>query len=112
MARQGPLHLQRAQDGLLGAGKRDEEGVALRIDLVARLADDGRADQPPVLGQNLHVALPQRLHQPGRALDIAEQEGDCPTRKLGHAVTCTQAAAVGLTSRSTARPMIRSAPPT
>ena len=112
MARQCPLHLQRAQDGLLGAGERDEEGVALRVDLVARLADDGRADQAPVLGQNLHVALPQRLHQPGRALDVAEQEGDCPARKLGHAVTCTQAAAVGLISRSTARPMIKSAPPT
>ena len=55
MAAQCPLYRQRAQDGLLRAGERDEERVALRIDLVARVADDGRADQTPVIGQNLHV---------------------------------------------------------
>jgi hypothetical protein len=84
VARQGPLDLQRAQHGLLRVGKRHEERVALRVHLVAGVLSDGRADQPPVLGQDLPVAVSQGLDQPGRPLDIAEQECDQPARKPGH----------------------------
>ena len=95
MARQRPLHVQRAQHGLLGARERHEEGVALRIYLVAIMTGDGLADQAPVLGENLCVTLPQRLHQPGRTLDVAEQERDRPTRKAGHAPASGQAVITG-----------------
>jgi hypothetical protein len=84
VAGQRPLHRQRAQNGLLRAPERDEERVALRVDLVASVAGDGRADQPPVVGQHLRVPLPQRLDQPGRALDVTEQEGDRAARKVSH----------------------------
>ena len=111
VAGQRPPHLQRAQDGLLGARERHEEGIALGVNLVAGLTGDGRADQAPVIGQNLRVALPQRLHQAGRALDVAEQEGDCPARKFGHRMARTRTWAVDVASRSTAR-LVRGTPPT
>ena len=95
VACQRPLYLQRAQDGLLGIRERHEEGVALRVHLVAAMTGDGRPDQAPVLGENLYVTLAQRLHQPGRALDVAEQERDRPTRKAGHALTSGQAMITG-----------------
>jgi hypothetical protein len=85
MARQGPLDLQRAQHGLLRASERHERGISLRVNLVAALGGDGGADQAPVLGQDLRVALAQRLDQPRRTLDITEQEGDRATRKPLHA---------------------------
>src|SRR5262249_14966551 len=69
---------------LLRASERDEKCVPLGIHLMAALPRDGRADQPPVLGQDLRVALPQRLDQPRRSLDIAEQEGDRPLRQPAH----------------------------
>jgi len=95
VACQRPLNFQRAQDGLPRTRERHEEGVALRVYLVAVMAGNGRADQAPVLGENLCVTLPQRLHQPGRALDIAEQERDRPARKAGHALTSGQAVITG-----------------
>ena len=84
VADQRPLHLERAQDGLLRTRERDEERVTLGVYLVASLTGDGRPDQAPVLGQHLCVLLPQRLHQPGRASDVAEQEGNRPARKVSH----------------------------
>jgi len=85
------LYLQRAQDGLLRTRERHEERVTLGVYLVASLPRDGLADQAPVLRQYLCVAFPQGLYQPGRTLDIAEEEGDRPARKFRHAVTSRQA---------------------
>ncbi len=59
------LHLERAQHSLSGLAERGEERVALGVDLVPAMTGDGRADQPPVLGQHLPVPVPQRLDQPG-----------------------------------------------
>ena len=86
MARQCPLDLQPAQHGLLRGSERDEERIPLRVHLMAALPGDGGADQAPVLSQNPRVALSQRLDEPRRPLDIAEQEGDHPARRAAHAL--------------------------
>src|SRR6516225_2262407 len=91
MARQGPLDLKRAQHSLLRASERNEKRVPLRVHLMATLVRDGGADQLPVLSQDPRVAFPQRLDQPRRTFDVAEQEGDYPTRKPAHAAASRQA---------------------
>jgi hypothetical protein len=85
MARQGPLDLKRAPHRLLRARERHEKRIPLGVHLMAALGGDRGADQPLVLGQNLRVALPQRLDQPRRTLDVGEQERDRAARKLTHA---------------------------
>jgi hypothetical protein len=85
MARQCPLHLQGTKHRLLGACESDEKRIPLRAHLIAGLVGYGSADQAPVLGQNLGVALPERLDQPCRTFDIAEKERHRPARKPGHA---------------------------
>jgi hypothetical protein len=84
MSRQRPLDLQRAQHGLLRTSERREERISLGIHLRATLPGDGRADQPPVLGQDLRVPLTQCLDQARRPLDVGEHEGDRPARKPAH----------------------------
>src|SRR5580704_13224211 len=81
---QRTLDVQRAQHRLRRAAERDEEPIPLHVHLMTAMRGDGRADQPPVLGQNLRIPVPQRLDQPRRALDIAEQERDQPTREPAH----------------------------
>ena len=55
----------------------DEEGVALRVDLDAAVAREGLAQDAAVLGERLCVGLaPELVQQPGRALDVGEEEGD------------------------------------
>ena len=64
----------------------DEEGVALRAHLLAAVFREGRPHQRPVVGQDLRVAVAKPPEQPRRSLDVAEEEGECPARKLtpGH----------------------------
>jgi len=78
MGGQRPLDRQRAQHRLLGPGERHEKRIPLGVHLMTIVGGDGGADQPPVVGQNLRVALPQRLDQPGRPLDVGEQQRDQP----------------------------------
>ena len=65
------------EDGFTGAEERDEEGVALRVDLVAAVRLPHVAKQVLMLCQNRVIALSQSLHQPSRALDVGEEKGDC-----------------------------------
>ena len=58
--------------------KRDEEAVPLRVDLDAAVQRERRPQQPAVIGQGLRVPLAERVQQPGRPLDVGEQEGDRP----------------------------------
>ena len=64
--------------------KGDEEAVALRADLHSALRHERRAHDAAVLGKDRGVLfLAQRLEQPSRALDVAEEEGDaCPSGAL------------------------------
>jgi hypothetical protein len=65
-----------------GGRERDEEGVALRVDLDAIRGAERLAQQQSVLGQRVRVSVgPERLEQAGRALDVGEQEGDRARRQ-------------------------------
>jgi hypothetical protein len=69
--------------GRCGA-EREEEGIALRIDLHPTLGSACFSDQAPVLGECLRVQLSAELVQePGRALDVGEEEGDSADGKVG-----------------------------
>ena len=84
------LRRARGQRGVRRLAKGDEEGVALRVDLLAAVLFECGAQDPAVLGQHLAVPVSQLLEQARRALDVREEEGDGPARKLGHPrVQCT-----------------------
>src|SRR6476646_6287401 len=51
-----------------------DEGIALRADLTPAMLPEGRAEQPVVLQEQILVTIAQPDHQPGRALDVAEQQ--------------------------------------
>jgi hypothetical protein len=60
--------------------KRDEEGVALGVDLDPAVGLEGLAQHAPVLRELIGVALGSELvQQPRRALDVGEEEGDGAT---------------------------------
>jgi hypothetical protein len=58
------------------ARESDEERVALRIDLDAAVAGEGSAQDAAMLRQHLGIVLAELVQQPGRPLDIREEEGD------------------------------------
>ena len=63
--------------------ERDEERVALRVDLDAVVGSERGAEHAPVLGQSLGVRVgPERMKQPRRALDVGEEERDRAAREL------------------------------
>jgi hypothetical protein len=64
--------------------ERDEEGISLRVDLLTAGLLERGAQELLVLAQRVRVAFAERLEQPGGALDIREQEGDCPGGQFGH----------------------------
>ena len=72
------------EGGRGGAGRGregDEERVALRVDLDAAVRREGGAQDAPVLGERLRVALgAERVQQPRRALDVGEEERDGAVR--------------------------------
>jgi hypothetical protein len=78
-----PLRVHRGADRLGGAGERGEEGVAFRVDLPPAVLGERRAQQAPVLREDLAVPAAQPRQQARRALDVGEQERDGATRKLG-----------------------------
>ena len=63
--------------------KREEEGVALRVDLDPAFPAHASRTISPVLAERLRVDLRAELVQePRRALDVGEEEGDGAGRKL------------------------------
>ena len=79
-----PLQLDRRGDRVACARERDEERVALRVDLVAVEPLDRLADQPGMGLKHIVVALAELLEQPRRSFDVGEEEGDGAGRTLGH----------------------------
>jgi hypothetical protein len=63
--------------------ERDEECVALRVDLVTAELFNRRAKQPGVCGKNLVVPVPELLQQSRRPFDVTEEKGDGAGRTLG-----------------------------
>jgi hypothetical protein len=79
---QAPLGRHRGPDRRPRAGEDGEERVALGADLDPLPVPDGPAQEGRVLVPDRRVASAQLLEQPGRALDVGEQEGDGPGRQL------------------------------
>ena len=84
MREQRKLALYRSEDCVARARERDEEGIPLRVHLVAAVGSERLAQQPLVVREHLSVAIPQLLDEPRRALDVREEEGDCAARKVRH----------------------------
>ena len=60
----------------------EEEGLALVVDLTAASLFDRFPQDLLMLGEDGSVPLAQLLQEPGRALDVREQERDRPRRQL------------------------------
>jgi len=75
--------LSRGLERSLRRAERDEERVALRIDLDAGVRRERGSQQPPMLRQDLGVRLvAERAQELRRPLDIGEQERDRAVRQL------------------------------
>src|SRR2546421_2555989 len=84
MRGEGALHLHRCTDRLAGASEGHEEAISLRVDLVAAARMERGTHQGSILLQHVGVALAQVLKQPGRPLDVAEEERDGAHREVVH----------------------------
>ena len=61
--------------GTCGSGESDEEGIALRVHLDPCRRSEGATEQHAMLLEFRRVDLrPERVQEPGRALDVREQE--------------------------------------
>ena len=72
------LRVNGAAYGVARADEREEERVALRVDLGAAGRAEALADEPPVVACDLGVVVAELLQQACRALDVREGEGDRP----------------------------------
>jgi hypothetical protein len=80
----GALRRYCGGDRVPGARERDEEGIALRVDLVAAELLNCLAEQTRMRRQNIVVPVAELLQQPRRPLDISEEERDRAGRTLRH----------------------------
>src|SRR5437870_13344199 len=104
MSSQGALALNRRRHRVGSAAESDEEGVALRVDLLATMRGEHLPEQSLLVGQQLAVGLAaQPLEQPRRALDVREQEGDGAAQTLRREPPCAQGSLpAGFVSNSSA----------
>jgi hypothetical protein len=77
-----PLHRNRGGDRVLRPWERDEERLALCVDFVAAVFSDRIADELVMARQHAAVLGAELLEQPRGALDVGEEEGHGPRRKL------------------------------
>ena len=64
--------------------EREEEGVALGVDLYAAVTSEGLPQHATVLGEQVRVGgLAEPVQQSGRTLDIGEQKRDSSGRQVG-----------------------------
>jgi hypothetical protein len=65
------------------SGKGNEEGVTLVVDLVTALCVEGVPTELAVSLERMRVELrAELLQQPGRTLDVGEEQGDSARGKL------------------------------
>ena len=76
MGTKGELTLDCGQQRLTRARERDEERIALRVDLVAAVGVERLPEQALMVAEDRAVVITQPLHQPRRSLDVREKEGD------------------------------------
>jgi hypothetical protein len=80
------LHLTRRCHRARRPRERDEERVTLRVHLDPVVARERLPQEPPMLREQLRVAVAMLLKQPRRALDVGEEKRDGPARQLGHGI--------------------------
>src|SRR5262245_53176534 len=73
-----PLRVDCGENRFARVCERDEEGIALGVDFVPAMACECLAEQRLVRGQRLRIAFTEPRDELSRAIDIREQEGDCP----------------------------------
>ena len=77
------LHVHRPAYGIARAAEREEERIALGVDLLAPVLFEGGTHETMMLFQELPVAVSELVYEPRRSLDVREQEGDRAGRDLG-----------------------------
>ena len=83
--RQRRLGFLRGRQRTRRGRERDEERIALRVDLDAAVPRERVAQDASMLGERLRVLrLAELVQQPRRALDVGEEEGDGAGRELAH----------------------------
>jgi hypothetical protein len=79
------LEISRRLNGCAGPIERDEEGIPLRVDLVAAVPIEHLPQELAVILQQVAVLLGAEVSQePRRSLDVGEQEGDSPSWPFRH----------------------------
>ena len=81
-------------DGVLRAAERDEERVALRVDLLAARLLEGPAQEPAVRREHVAVGVAQLPEEDRRALDVGEQKGHGAARPLVHRLSLAREGAL------------------
>ncbi len=85
-----PLRVDRRGDCVARPREREEEGVALRIDLGAAVRAERLPHEPAVIGRDAPVGLvAEFLQQTRRPLDVGEDERDRTAGQLGHRAYAT-----------------------
>jgi hypothetical protein len=80
VGRKGLLRSDGARDGILSAGKGNEQGVALVVDLAAVELGEHLPEQTMVLLEDVRIAGAKSLEQASRSLDVGEEKCDCARR--------------------------------
>jgi hypothetical protein len=78
------LCCDRRHQGLSRPREGSKDRIPLRVDLLAALFLNGRADKSAALRQDVRIGITQLLEQTRRPLDVGEEEGDRPGRQAGH----------------------------
>ena len=85
------LRLPRRRERARCCREGDEERIALRVDLHAAVAREGRPQDAAVLGERPCIPLRAELvQQLGRPLDVREEEADGAGRKVAHGLMIHQ----------------------
>ena len=82
-ARERALRLGSRRHCIGRTRKCDEEGVALRVDLDPLVPPPGVSQRTAVLGKHRRIPVAQLPEQPGRSLDVGEEERHGPGRESG-----------------------------
>ncbi len=85
MREQGELAFDGSEERVSRTRERDEERVALRVDLVSAVSGEGGAEQSLMVRKHAAVPLAELLDEPRRPFDVGEEEGDGAGGRLRHA---------------------------
>ena len=71
-------------DRIMRATERDEERIALGVDLDAVVLGEGVTEHVPVRGEHVAVPVAEAAGELGRPFDVGEEEGDGSGGEAGH----------------------------